>query len=51
VEVGVGEGGCFIAPGVTECKCVVASGSLVGLLICLLAEKERGGKGGWGGTY
>ena len=44
MEVWVGEGGCFIAPGVTEGKCVVASGLLVGLLICLLAEKGRRGK-------
>lgn len=51
MEVGVGEGGCFIAPGVTEGKCVVASGLLVGLLICLLVEKGRRGKVRGKGTY
>jgi hypothetical protein len=51
VEVWVGECCCFIALGVTEGKCVVASALLVGLLTCLLAEKGRGGKvGGKGRT-
>ena len=44
MEVGVGECCCFIALGVTKSKCVVASALLVGLLICLLAEKGCGRK-------
>jgi hypothetical protein len=45
VKVGVGEGGCFIAPGVTKCKCVIASGLLVGLLIGMVDMYERDEEG------
>ena len=45
MKVGVRESGRFVTSRVTEGKCVVASGLLVGLVICFLAEKGSGGKG------